>query len=293
MSPFRVSAILAAAAFIVEPYGSAVAAKSSCSKSGEVVRKVGKIDIFLVAGQSNATGIPDNAIGSPKVTADIALQYYGGKISAASDPVGNAEPGSAWPSFGVTYKELTGRRALFVPASVPASSMMAAGDVFKKGHWDETGDLFDKAVTMADKAVNAAGPDAQFAGVLWDQGESDALSINLGYESPQQYKIALQRLIDHFRAHFGKNTSVFIFKTGATTDKNQDGFAAVRAAQVLVSSENQDDPIVFRDAVTFLGRGLMSKNGTHYTQAGYNLMGAEGAQGVAAYFQQGPFSRCE
>ena len=144
----------------------------------------GTIDIFLIAGQSNATGVPDDAVGSPQVPAGVVLQYYEGRISDANDPVGNASPGSAWPAFGISYRARTGRRVMFVPASVPASSMSRAGDFFSKGHWDDSGTLFSASVKQADDALRAAGPAARFMGVLWDQGESDGLSINANSRRP-------------------------------------------------------------------------------------------------------------
>ena len=80
----------------------------------------------------------------------------------------------------------------------------------------------------------------------------------------------------------------FIFRTGKTADKDQDGLDAVREVQEAVSAETPNAPIVFRDAVTFPERKLMAKNGAHYTQAGYNLMGREGAQGVADFLAKRP-----
>ena len=89
------------------------------------------IDVFLIAGQSNASGIPGSAEGSPRVPSGAVLQFYGGRISAGNDPVGNAEPGSAWP----------GRRVLFVPAAVPSSSLLSEADIMSAGHWDRRGKL--------------------------------------------------------------------------------------------------------------------------------------------------------
>ena len=241
------------------------------------------IDVFLIAGQSNATGIPDDARGSPKVPAGSVLQYYGGRITDANDPVGNADPGSAWPQFGIAYHAATGRRVLFVPASMPASSLTKAGDFLGKGRWDESGVLFADAVKMAGDAMAAAGSGAAFAGVLWDQGEADALAMNVKFETAHDYKAALTRLIDRFHQHFGRSSPFFIFETGSTADKDQSGFVIVRAVQESVSTRVDATSIVFRDAVTFPSRDLMARNKVHYSQAGYNLMGLEGARGVVAY----------
>jgi hypothetical protein len=237
------------------------------------------IDVFLIAGQSNASGFPDSAEGSPKVPPGQVLQYYKGRITDANDPVGNAHNGSAWPSFGVTYHAQTGRRVLFVPAAAPATSLRPQTDYFGLGHWDASGELFDRAVRQADLALSAAGPNARFAGVLWDQGENDALGIDHGVESAAEYERELRKLIARFRAHFGANMPFYIFETGDGVPPR--GFAEVRAAQERVSRTTPGAPIVFADAVTFPERGLMVKGAPHYSQAGYNLMGRTGALAIA------------
>ena len=248
------------------------------------------IDVFLVAGQSNASGFPGSAEGSPKVPPGAVLQYYKGRISDANDPVGNAQKGSAWPSFGVTYHAQTGRRVLFVPAAVPATSLRPQTNFFGLGHWDESGKLFARAVRLTDQALAAAGPKARFAGVLWDQGENDALGIGHGVETAAEYERELRKLIARFRAHFGPDTPFYIFETGDGDPPR--AFAAVRAAQESVARTTPNAPIVFSDAVNYPARGLMRKGAPHYTQAGYNRMGQLGALAVArARPEAGPKAR--
>ena len=237
------------------------------------------IDVFLVAGQSNASGIPGDARGSPKVPAGAALQFYKGRISDANDPVGNAQPGSAWPSFAVTYHQQTGRRVLFVPAAVPASSLRRQADFLKMGHWDESGALFATAVQQADKALTELGGKGRFAGVLWDQGEADALAIDRGVETTADYEHELRKLIVRFRTHFGARAPFYIFETG--DGEPPQGYAEVRKAQERVSRTTPDTPIVFTEAVSYPARGLMAKDGIHYSQAGYNRMGHLGALAIS------------
>ena len=248
------------------------------------------IDVFLIAGQSNATGVPDSAEGSPKTPPGDVLQYYKGRISDADDPVGAAQFGSAWPEFGDVYHAATGRRVLLVPASVPASSLSRKADFLSMGHWDEGGRLLDQAVAQTGEAMKAAGPTARFAGVLWDQGEADAVAIGNRFETAADYKRLLRDTIARFRAHLGAGAPFYIFETGATPNPDQSGYVAVRQVQVDVSATTPDAPIVFKDAVSFMARGMMSKAGPHYTQAGYNEMGRKGAQGVLIFQRTHPLA---
>ena len=139
------------------------------------------------------------------------------------------------------------------------------------------------SVQQTKEALQSAGASARFRGVLWDQGEADALAINLGFETANDYHHLLSELITRYRQNFGSSTPFFIFESGATTDKNQKGMAMVRSVQVQVSAEDGQAPIVFKDAATFIARGLMAKNGSHYSQAGYNEMGHKGALRVADF----------
>lgn len=246
------------------------------------------IDVFLIAGQSNASGIPGSAEGSPKVPPGAVLQFYKGRISAGNDPVGNAAPGSAWPSFGVTYYARTGRRVLFVPAAMPSSSLMSGNDVFDAGHWDEHGKLFARSVEQADQALAAAGPRARFAGVLWDQGETDAQGINHRLMTAAQYEPELRKLIARFRAHFGADAPFYIFETGDGAPPQ--GFNQMRALQERVSRTTPGAPIVFSEAATYPARGLMAKDGVHYSQAGYNRMGHLGALAISSARPKRPAS---
>ena len=235
---------------------------------------------------------PSGQRGSPQVPSGQALQYYRGRIYDANDPVGDAQPGSAWPEFGLAYVRKTGRRILFVPTAVPASSMDTKGDFLKMGHWDSDGKLFADSVRQTDDALKAAGPTARFAGVLWDQGEADAFAINLHFETAPDYGRLLSDLISRYRQHFGSSMPFFIFESGATTEKDQTGMEAVRSVQSEVSARTKNAPIVFKDAVTFVARGMMARNGAHYSQAGYNEMGYKGALAVADFLEPGFETGC-
>ena len=140
------------------------------------------VDVFLIAGQSNAVGYPGSSAGSPIVPAGKVLQYYNGSISDANDPVGNALNGSAWPAFGVVYYNATGHRIAFVPAAVGGSGQLATSDT-GTGNWSPTGTLFTASTNKLDAAISAltnGGYTTTFKGVLWDQGENDAIKINGG-----------------------------------------------------------------------------------------------------------------
>lgn len=267
-------------------------AKVSTTTSGwSSVTESNDVDVFLIAGQSNAEGRGTSG-SSPTVPTGKVLQYVNGVTSDANDPVGGANTGSAWPSFGITYYNLTHRKIAFVEAAVGGASMATAAQS-SNGTWDSDGTLYGSATTSLNAALTdlaKAGYKPTFRGVLWSQGETDADAINAATISATTYQSALTSLIARFRTDYGSTLPFYIFKTGTRTGGSDTGYAAVRDAQDTVDAADIYTRVVFHGAVSFLARGLMQ--GTwHYTQDGYNEMGRAGAESVMLGRDAGLFEK--
>ena len=244
------------------------------------------IDVFLIGGQSNAQGQGDSSL-SPIPTTDTVYQYYNSLITQAQDPIGNAETGSAWTSFGIKWNKLTGRRICFVPAAVSSSAQVAAADI-GPGNWDTTGTLFDTSVTLLNDALaalTAAGYNPLLRGILWSQGERDAGAITSATITKAQYKSALTTMIANYRTEFGSTLPFFIFRTGGADSV---GRTDIMAAQGEVATADYFTNLVFLNAVDFPTRGL--QNGAHYIQAGYNEMGEVGAINSFSWYSNEPIA---
>ena len=160
--------------------------------------------IVPILGQSNAAG--DNAI-RPEDAEPSALpvhQWPGcgrrrGQILLATDPLLHEIP-AAGVGFGRTFGERlaedTGRPVLLVPCARGDTSFHP-----KNGYSWSTSDrsarvnLFDFAVGQILSAMQAAGPSAEVAAVLWHQGESDVPLL-----APDEYRRQLTSLIDGIRS---------------------------------------------------------------------------------------------
>lgn len=246
------------------------------------------IDVFLIAGQSNAQGRANSAL-SPKVITGSAYQINSGVITAANDPIGinigvtaqAANTGSAWPAFAVSYYNKTSRKLAFIPSSYGGSSQTAAANS-GSGTWDTTGILFDSSVARVTNNMNAlrsAGYNPIFKGVLWCQGETDAMVINSATITSEAYRAAFSKMIKKYRIQFGATMPFFIFATGHRTDQSVVGYDSVRMMQQRVANEDSLATIVFYNSNDFITRGLMSDQ-VHYSQIGYNEMGNYGALAV-------------
>lgn len=246
--------------------------------------RTNEIDVFLVAGQSNAQGHGDASL-SPTPEPGTAFQYDAGSISAAVDPVGNASTGSAWPSFAIAYYSATGRKVAFVPTAVGGSAQTAAADD-GAGNWSPSGALFDASLTQVNEALGAfadAGYVPVFRGVLWAQGEKDASEIHAGTITVADYKSALQTMIADYRDAFGTSMPFYIVRLGARTTAVEAGFAEVRNAQEEVARSDGNTQIAVRTSADFISRdGYLEPDGVHYSQYGLNELGRIAAANIVS-----------
>lgn len=246
------------------------------------------LDVFIVAGQSNAVGRGD-AADAPRVPEGVAYEYDDGLVHL-EHPIGDDHTpedasGSAWTAFACRYHELTGRSSVYVAAAVGGSALHAAADG-ETHHWDvDAGSPYvETAVeTTVDCLDHLDATDTAYVlrGVLWSQGERDAQAIDNGTVTPEAYRGKLEALVATFRDRLDRpDLDVFVFRTGRMQSGDTPGFEAVRDGQEAVATADANVHIVFRGALDFPAEGKMSDE-YHYTQSGYNQMGRVGAESVA------------
>lgn len=243
-----------------------------------------EIDVFLIGGQSNAKGRATDA-PSPIITGNSILQVNNGVISVANDPVGvgvnQAVNYSAWPQFGITYNQLTGRKIAFVPTAVSGTGQQASSDV-GSGNWSPTGTLFNASVTKLDLSLTTLSDQRYipiFKGVLWLQGENDADKINSAGTTQALYTTAFETMIGNYRAIYGNTMPFYIIRVGTRVGASDVGYSQIRDAQEIVASTTPYTKIIYRGTVDFPARDLMI-DAYHYKVEGYNEIGTMGAQEV-------------
>lgn len=266
-----------------------------------------KVHWFIVAGQSNATGVGDGH-KSPRVRLGTAFQFHGGVIKACNDPVGDALPhpeyvsdgktypaatigGSAWPAFARTYESACGIPVLLVPTSaLGSSSCLLSQASLALGHWGLNGVHLPAAIAKgqaAQTAMLAQGMEPEYRGVLWCQGEQDAKAWALGDITTTQYRAALEVIATAFQDAFGSglgSCGFYIFRTGALSPNNHP-YQVAQMCQERFCCEHYRTlgaRIVYKAAAHFAANNLTYNNTNHYTQAGYNSMGRAGALAVLA-----------
>lgn len=242
------------------------------------------IDIFIVAGQSNAQGYATTGSNLVTTLPGTVFQWYQGILKAGNDPVGNANVSSAWPQFGKTYYSLTGRRICFVPSAFSGTSQTAAANT-GQGTWDTVGNLFDTSIARYNAAIQAlrdSGYNPIFKGVLWHQGENDANAINSATITQAAYTAAFAKMIGRYRTALGKQTPFYIFRIGVRVSFSDLGYDSVRQAEMNICNFDSLTTMVFYGAKYFPARGLYNADGYHYLQAGYNEMGDIAARNIVS-----------
>jgi len=271
------------------------------------------VDLFIVAGDSNAVGQGSSA-SSPIVQSGTVLQYSAaGAISTANDPTlsavnaaRNANTGSSWPSFGNAYYRATGRKVGLVLTGLSGSFQTAAADT-GVGNWDTTGTLFTDAINaynLAVTAFSAAGYSPSLKGVILHLGANDAARINLAVITGGQYQTAFTDMLARWRSTLGvAHLPIYVIQTGTNLSVSDAGYATVRSTQITVVNADPDTHFGFINTYDFLARGMMS-SGAHPNQAGYNETGdvlaaniisaqsriATQRNGYDAYFSFGNFA---
>lgn len=251
------------------------------------LQSVSEVDVFLIAGQSNAVG-QGNAEESPSPPSDTAAEYSLSSqngFEVLTDPVGfaryRAGTGSAWPAFANTYWEETNSPSVYVPTAIGGTGVHPDSD--SGAVWGGSNGLLYRALGHLRGALNNldnAGIGTNFRGVLWHQGERDASAIDNSQISPSDFREEFTDMIRLYRSEVGGGQAKFwIFQIGRPRDEDTPGFQHVREIQREVAENDEHSKLVFDDCVNFPEEGKMT-DGVHYNQEGLNEMGRTGAANI-------------
>lgn len=241
-----------------------------------------RIHVFSGAGQSNAVG-QGTATNSPDLSKSVAMEYEPDtdSLTALKDPVGNATDGSAWPAFAERYHELTGVPVVIVTTAKGGSAQTQAADG-GDGNWGPNGALRSRLVDEVNSTMSrldADGYDAVYKGILWSQGEQDALTIkNDSTYTKSDYKAGLETMLDYYDSQFG--TWQFNILETAYRDGNDNlAHLDVREAQREVCRARNYVHYGSGQQRSFITRNLLVDT-VHYNQEGLNIMGKTAAERI-------------
>lgn len=249
-------------------------------------------DLFVIAGQSNARGRGDS-LRSPEVPLGVGYEFLeSGELLPMADPVVGAITGSAWPAFVVRYYEETGRGVILASGASGSSAQHPASNNFNGNAWQPDGGNYNTGLRVGERALQAAteaGLQPRFAGWLWIQGETDALALDGGRITVEDYEMAFREMLAALRTDLGPTFRLYAAQTGSPRDTDTPGFAAIRAAQARVCAEvtqagNAACTLGSTRAVTFRSLGWFS-DWIHWSQDGLNAVGDDLGVAVATVLE--------
>ncbi|MFM4678903.1 phage tail protein [Aeromonas media] len=245
-------------------------------------------DIFYIYGQSNAVGYADNTGGYPNV--DEAARYWNyqsKKIEKIPSNMkfssGDVSTGHAWAAFSNEYTRRTGRGVIIVPC---AKGGTAIGGLIKGSPTYQK--MLDSALDL-EGYITSNGIKVLSRSLCFHQGETD-MSDGTGHN---EYISSLDILLRDIRADLSVNKT-FIWRVGCPQNRKEGSWYGIQSAQDYICQSYDWAVMAFSGCGTFtIGNGLL-REGVHYTQKGYNLMGAHGARIVAeSLLEDSPASQDE
>ena len=259
------------------------------------------LDLFLIAGQSNALGAGGDVTLAP--VPDRGTAYWtrlrDGELALV--PVGiahHASNGSLGPAFARRYYERTGRPVALLQTAfrgTPVVALVEEGN----GHWSAKRpglgprggpDRLAEAVEAV-AAVRArqprgpagSGPYAfRAAGVIWVQGEADATGILRRKTTEVDYRNGLALTTAALRAAAGDSLGqapLYLVQTGRPLPADNRGYRSVRRAQEHGAAAGWYT-LACDHAVTFAETGRMTDN-AHWDQEALNHVGEHVAEAAA------------
>lgn len=249
-------------------------------------------DIFVVYGQSNAVGYAQDTYGFPDVIdGAMFFDYKDNQIKKITKALpyssGNVSTGHAWATFANEYIRKTGRKVLIIPCAKGESSIVELSKPLTPSNT-----VYDKMISSFNSAMIVANRDGISIGyksILFHQGETD---MTLGTKK-QEYQNKLDQLIRDMRSDMGLN-KCFLYRVGCPQNRKETSWYGIQAAQDYLCQSYDWMVMAYSGCGTFtIGNGLL-REGVHYTQNGYNVMGHESASVIVdSLFNKNPSSEFE
>ncbi len=249
-------------------------------------------DIFVVYGQSNAVGYAQDTYGFPDVIdGAMFFDYKDNQIKKITKALpyssGNVSTGHAWATFANEYIRRTGRKVLIIPCAKGESSIVELSKPLTPSNT-----VYDKMISSFNSAMIVANRDGISIGyksILFHQGETD---MTLGTKK-QEYQNKLDQLIRDMRSDMGLD-KCFLYRVGCPQNRKEMSWYAMQTAKDYLCQSYDWMVMAYSGCGTFtIGNGLL-REGVHYTQNGYNVMGHESASVIVdSLFNKNPSSEFE
>lgn len=249
------------------------------------------IDVFLLAGQSNAAytfrAVPNEA--TPTCAPGVAY-YYGdatqpvqyadwvnGGVFSVYDMMntdGTAHIGGVELPFASTYYEKTGHKICVINVAIGGSTIAkwTPGNTYYE--WAQ--DVFDAALIALNEQFT---PDVK--GLIWIQGESDPNLEIATYKT--RFMSMFNSMTHNTTGSYFNDTYAFEGCIMCLTRQNCGPNSCLAQVQLDAENDNVKLGCIVCDTFTY-ANGLLYNDDTHATQKGRNIMGVDLANNYVTKF---------
>ena len=226
-------------------------------------------DVYIAAGQSNMSGYSGNLIGATPPVAQVHRFHNDGRWTQAQEPMddGTAQLDAISREFPLHSLTLPFARALYEATGIPVAIVPTSlGGTNLYAQWQRNAivpawraTLYGSMIHRARVATGGAAP----AGLLWFQGESDALAAR----TTVQYAADLEQFIDNVRTDLGvADLLAVVAQLGTFSAANLELWLPVQEAQRQVA--HNDARVALVTTVD-----APRSDGIHFNVAGYQTIG--------------------
>jgi hypothetical protein len=227
------------------------------------------LKVVLQGGQSNALGrAPTSGLSTTPVNLQLpqndVVFYHGTTLTTLRPGTGRSST-----EFG---PEVTFGRAIAdaAPTVKYAIVKYAAGGTNLYNQWNpQTGTVYEtfrNTVTAGLAALHAAGHTTEIVGMIWHQGENDALDGQNG-----TYDANLTNFIADIRQRYGANLPFVIGEIRYDEPRNSPAFKAISDAQKAVAARLTNCAFIAGNDLTFFDR-------FHFDASGQMILGRRFAE---------------
>ncbi len=221
------------------------------------------IDVYLIGGQSNATGqgYMKNLPKGFQVAGQVMIFHSGGHLNSGAEPnkwlplrQASESPDRFGPELGFgqqLQERLPGRKIAIIKHAWSGTDLHTAWNPDLPGKQFR---IFEQTVTTGLSRLQAQGFKPVIRGMLWQQGEADAKSI----ETAEAYGENLAHLIARIRDTFEAPEMLFVYGNvlPAADYQNTDSPAAILRQQQKLVSETSCHVHATRGALLVATDGL-------------------------------------
>lgn len=254
------------------------------------------VDLILFIGQSNMAG-RGNAAEATVVPEGHAYEFRAisdpTRLYPLSEPFGVNENN---PTSGVNETKKTGSlvsafcESYFAATGTPVVAVSCAQGGTGINFWDTNRPAYQDACNRLALAKKYLGENVRHTYLVWLQGETDG---DNGVTA-ERYKKTLDEIFAAFRADVGVEQS-FVIPIGAfngASAATKAGYDVIRAAQADYCASSERATLVSTQLVDLSNYGFMTDN-FHFSQVGYNIVGADAGKNAAYYAINGVAPVCE